>query len=95
MSHFLDRLKYFSEKREAFAGGPGTVTHEDRSWEEAYRQRWQHDKIVRSTHGVLDSTTYALGRSRCFTSRKEQRKSRSAPRLMAPTLAAKAYISYC
>ncbi|TXL66324.1 nitrate reductase subunit alpha [Zeimonas arvi] len=52
MSHFLDRLKYFSEKREAFAGGHGTVTHEDRSWEEAYRQRWQHDKIVRSTHGV-------------------------------------------
>ncbi|MFP5411991.1 MAG: molybdopterin-dependent oxidoreductase, partial [Gammaproteobacteria bacterium] len=52
MSHFLDRLKYFSEKREAFAGGHGAVTHEDRSWEEAYRQRWQHDKIVRSTHGV-------------------------------------------
>jgi nitrate reductase alpha subunit len=25
---------------------------EDRGWEEAYRKRWQHDKIVRSTHGV-------------------------------------------
>jgi hypothetical protein len=25
---------------------------EDRMWEEGYRQRWQHDKIVRSTHGV-------------------------------------------
>jgi nitrate reductase alpha subunit len=25
---------------------------EDRTWENAYRQRWQHDKIVRSTHGV-------------------------------------------
>jgi len=24
----------------------------DRSWEEIYRNRWQHDKIVRSTHGV-------------------------------------------
>ena len=23
-----------------------------RSWEEFYRNRWQHDKIVRSTHGV-------------------------------------------
>ena len=22
------------------------------TWEEAYRSRWQHDKIVRSTHGV-------------------------------------------
>ncbi|XNM76010.1 molybdopterin-dependent oxidoreductase [Escherichia coli] len=24
----------------------------DRDWEDGYRQRWQHDKIVRSTHGV-------------------------------------------
>ena len=23
-----------------------------RGWEEFYRNRWQHDKIVRSTHGV-------------------------------------------
>ena len=23
-----------------------------RQWEEFYRNRWQHDKIVRSTHGV-------------------------------------------
>jgi nitrate reductase alpha subunit len=23
-----------------------------RDWEEFYRNRWQHDKIVRSTHGV-------------------------------------------
>ena len=25
---------------------------EGRSWEEFYRNRWQHDKVVRSTHGV-------------------------------------------
>lgn len=25
---------------------------EDRSWEEFYRNRWAHDKVVRSTHGV-------------------------------------------
>ncbi|WP_434735465.1 hypothetical protein [Candidatus Accumulibacter necessarius] len=25
---------------------------EDRTWEDAYRNRWAHDKIVRSTHGV-------------------------------------------
>ncbi|MFV1968028.1 MAG: nitrate reductase subunit alpha, partial [Pirellulaceae bacterium] len=25
---------------------------QSRSWEEFYRNRWQHDKIVRSTHGV-------------------------------------------
>ncbi len=24
----------------------------ERSWEEFYRNRWQHDKVVRSTHGV-------------------------------------------
>ena len=28
------------------------TTGEDRSWEDAYRNRWAHDKIVRSTHGV-------------------------------------------
>ena len=30
----------------------GMVAAENRDWEEGYRQRWQHDKIVRSTHGV-------------------------------------------
>src|SRR6202048_4348496 len=52
MSHFLERLTYLSRKREAFAGGHGELRDEDRTWEEGYRQRWQHDKIVRSTHGV-------------------------------------------
>jgi len=52
MSHFLDRLTYFSQPREAFAGSHGVVTGEDRTWEDAYRNRWAHDKIVRSTHGV-------------------------------------------
>lgn len=52
MSHFLDRLTYFSQPREDFAGGHGQTTNEDRTWEDAYRKRWQHDKIVRSTHGV-------------------------------------------
>jgi nitrate reductase / nitrite oxidoreductase, alpha subunit len=28
------------------------VSPESRGWEEFYRNRWQHDKIVRSTHGV-------------------------------------------
>ena len=52
MSHFLDRLKFFTQKHEAFANGHGVLTVEDRKWEDAYRSRWQHDKIVRSTHGV-------------------------------------------
>ena len=52
MSQFLERLTYLSRRREAFAGGYGELRDEDRMWEEGYRQRWQHDKIVRSTHGV-------------------------------------------
>ncbi len=52
MSHFLDRLTFFRRNVGNFSGKHGVVTNEDRQWEEAYRRRWQHDKIVRSTHGV-------------------------------------------
>jgi nitrate reductase alpha subunit len=52
MSHFLDRLTFFNRVSDGFADGHGIVTDEDRSWEDGYRKRWQHDKIVRSTHGV-------------------------------------------
>ena len=52
MSHFLDRLSYFSQPREEFSNGHGQTNGEDRTWEDAYRDRWAHDKIVRSTHGV-------------------------------------------
>jgi nitrate reductase alpha subunit len=52
MSHFVDRLLFFKKVQSEFADGHGQVTLEDRAWEKAYRQRWQHDKVVRSTHGV-------------------------------------------
>src|SRR5574343_1159059 len=52
MSHFLDRLSYFAQPKEDFADGHGRTTGEDRTWEDAYRARWAHDKIVRSTHGT-------------------------------------------
>ena len=52
MSHFLDRLTFFRKNVDTFSNGHGVVTNEDRTWENAYRSRWQHDKIVRSTHGV-------------------------------------------
>jgi nitrate reductase alpha subunit len=52
MSHFLDRLTFFRRNVDTFANGHGVVTTEDRTWEEGYRSRWQHDKVVRSTHGV-------------------------------------------
>ncbi len=52
MSHFLDQLTYFSHPTESFSGGHGQTNAEDRTWEDAYRNRGAHDKIVRSTHGV-------------------------------------------
>ncbi len=52
MSKFLNNITFFKQKKEKFADGHGQTTDEDRRWEQAYRQRWQHDKIVRSTHGV-------------------------------------------
>ncbi len=51
MSRFLERLRFFDRKKDEFADGFGVITNEDRSWEEIYRQQWQYDKIVRSTHG--------------------------------------------
>jgi nitrate reductase / nitrite oxidoreductase, alpha subunit len=52
MSHFLDRLTFFKRAGEPFSQGHGITTTEDRRWEDGYRKRWQHDKIVRSTHGA-------------------------------------------
>lgn len=52
MSYFIDRISYFVQNREQFSDGHGVTTEENRAWESAYRDRWAHDKIVRSTHGV-------------------------------------------
>ena len=53
MSHLLDRLNFFRSKElEQFSDGWGQTTSENRDWEDSYRNRWRHDKIVRSTHGV-------------------------------------------
>ncbi len=52
MSRLLDHLKFFTRNVDTFSGKHGVVTNENRTWEKGYRQRWQHDKIVRSTHGV-------------------------------------------
>jgi len=43
MSHFLDRLTFFTRANEPFSNKHGIVTHEDRRWEDGYRKRWQHD----------------------------------------------------
>ena len=53
MSLLLDRLNFFARKNVGeFSDGHGVTTNEDRGWEDGYRKRWQHDKIVRSTHGA-------------------------------------------
>lgn len=52
MSKLLDRFRYFKQKGDTFADGHGQVMYTNRDWEDSYRQRWQFDKIVRSTHGV-------------------------------------------
>ncbi|MCC3719442.1 nitrate reductase subunit alpha [Rouxiella badensis] len=52
MSKFLDRFRYFKQLAEPFADDHGQTLNANRDWEEGYRSRWQHDKVVRSTHGV-------------------------------------------
>ncbi|MBP9777584.1 MAG: nitrate reductase subunit alpha [Rickettsiaceae bacterium] len=52
MSKSLNRLLFFKKIESTFSNKHGIVTNESRKWEDSYRQRWQHDKIVRSTHGV-------------------------------------------
>ncbi len=52
MSQILNRLNFFKAKPVAFSNDHGITTNESRDWEDGYRNRWQHDKIVRSTHGV-------------------------------------------
>ncbi len=53
MSHLLDRLNFLARTNTGtFSKGHGVTTSENRDWEDAYRKRWQHDKIVRSTHGA-------------------------------------------
>ncbi len=52
MSNVLDTLRFFRRKTGTFAQQHGETRQESRTWEDAYRARWQHDKVVRSTHGV-------------------------------------------
>ena len=52
MSYILDHLTFFRHAKQDFADGHGVTTTQSRAWEDGYRKRWQHDKVVRSTHGV-------------------------------------------
>jgi len=46
----LDRPRYFGSG--GSADGWSALQRDGREWERFYRERWQHDKVVRSTHGV-------------------------------------------
>jgi nitrate reductase alpha subunit len=47
----LRTLQYF-RRGERCGGGWQELSPRDREWEDAYRNRWQHDREVRTTHGV-------------------------------------------
>ncbi|GAA3734275.1 nitrate reductase subunit alpha [Salinicoccus jeotgali] len=44
-------LKFF-KPTEKFNGNWSILEEKSREWEKMYRQRWSHDKVVRTTHGV-------------------------------------------
>jgi nitrate reductase alpha subunit len=51
-SRALLRARQFFEPRQRSQDGWNERSTYSRDWESAYRRRWQHDRIVRSTHGV-------------------------------------------
>ena len=42
----------FFKPTEKFNGNWSVLEHKSREWEKMYRERWIHDKVVRTTHGV-------------------------------------------
>ena len=49
---FLLGAHRFFRQGPVSAEGWSQLVAKDRRWESFYRERWQHDKVVRSTHGV-------------------------------------------
>ncbi|OPA76164.1 nitrate reductase subunit alpha [Paenibacillus selenitireducens] len=44
-------LRFF-KPAESYSGNWSILEEKDRTWENMYRGRWSHDKVVRTTHGV-------------------------------------------
>ncbi|MFS0783726.1 nitrate reductase subunit alpha [Bacillus sp. 1P06AnD] len=44
-------LRFF-KPTERYSGNWSSLEEKSREWEKMYRQRWSHDKVVRTTHGV-------------------------------------------
>lgn len=51
MSSVFKSPMFFSKKVGSYSDGWGEIVNQSRDWEDAYRNRWGHDKVVRSTHG--------------------------------------------
>lgn len=50
-SPLWQRFNYLKPK-ETYSNKHSQLQEGNRDWENVYRRRWQHDKVVRSTHGV-------------------------------------------
>ncbi len=50
-SYMLKKMNFFKEQ-EVYSNGLSALNSQGREWEDFYRNRWQHDKVVRTTHGV-------------------------------------------
>lgn len=48
----LTKTLYYLRHGPRFNRGHSEESVRDRDWEQLYRGRWQHDRVVRSTHGV-------------------------------------------
>lgn len=80
MSGIMKSSLFFTKKVGSYSDGWGEVTGEDRTWEQSYRDRWAHDKIVRSTHGV-NCTGSCSGR---FTLKTESSFGKLRKRIIPP-----------
>ncbi len=80
----LTRPRYFEEG--GSADGWSALQKDGREWERFYRERWQHDKVVRSTHGVnCTAGRSRLGHPRLLHPSTEAARSISGTMGRAPT----------
>ncbi len=50
-SYMLKKMRFF-KAQEKYSDGWSELNSQGREGEDLYRKRWQHDKVVRTTHGV-------------------------------------------
>jgi nitrate reductase alpha subunit len=52
LNPLIRTTRFLRRNADPSSGGWGATAPGKREWESFYRDRWQHDKVVRSTHGV-------------------------------------------